>query len=138
MSENFEKLVLEKLDKLESNQQATNERLDKVDNTLQNFSDRFDNIENTQAITNRKLNNLVIEVEDTQEIVKSINNHLVKLDAIFNDKIKILFDAYSENYDNHIIYNHAITDLNSDIFYCKTKLSALESKIDSNNKVAED
>ena len=66
MSESFERIVLEKLNGMEN---------------------RLDNLEFNQAEINTKLNNLIFETKETQDVVKYNTSRIIELEHTFKDKI---------------------------------------------------
>ena len=114
--ENNQQLTNERLDNLENNQQVTIERLDNLENNQQVTIERLDNIENSQKETKSQLNNLELILNDTQETVVYNTSRIVNLETKLLDKIKGLYDAHSANGDKHKEFEDSIEHLNSKVF----------------------
>lgn len=126
MSENFEKIILEKLNKIDG-------RLDKVDSRLDKVDSRLDKLEvelvNTKEIVNentKTLNNVVVELKDTQEVVILNRNTLLKMEQRNHDNFGVLFDSFSANDDKHKEFSKSIKNLQNDSFEHNIRLSILE------------
>ncbi len=150
--ENYQNITNERFDKVENNQLIINDRLDKIENNQKDIFNKITNLESqvlensttlselkiNQCKLERKLNNLTMELKDTQEIVIYNKNTLTKLEHDFDEKIRTLFDSWIINKDKHEVYDFSIQDLDSKIFNHDIRISILEDKMNSNNKVAED
>ena len=143
MSENFERIVLEKLDNLEKNQQVTNERLDKMEGNQQDIYERLSSGEYKQTELSGKLsqmsldqngiknkiNTLLLEEKETKKVVEFNTSRIINLETKLTDQIKALFDARSVNDGKHDTYEDHITTLNSKIFNLDVRTSALEDDV---------
>ena len=105
MSVEFEKVVLEKLDKLSKDMCETKEKVDS----------------NTTLI-----NNLTQDVRDTQDILKIQGQNSALFEHECMLKLNTLFDSYSANYESHAVFSKAIAILNAESFDYKQRISALE------------
>lgn len=129
MSENFEKIVLEKLNKMDNFQTTVLERLDNIENNQQDIYKRLDSIESNQTDFKKKLYNLTIELKDTQEVVKSNRNILLKLETSLQDKVDVLFDYRSINDDKHNKFSKSIKKLQHKTFDHGIRISTLENDL---------
>ena len=127
MSEKFEEIVLKKLEKLDNldatMQDVVLKKLDKLDTTVQDVVlKRLDNLET-------EMGNLKIEIKDTQEVVKYLNNNFTKFDYELNKKIDTLFDAYTSCKDTDSAHAQNIVSLNAKTFNHDLRISNLENQV---------
>lgn len=115
MSENFERIVLEKLNKIDG-------RLDKIDDRLDNFDGKLGNFDG-------RLGSLEIELKDTQEIVILNRNTLLKMEQRDHDNFGALFDSFSANNDNHKDFSKSIKNLQNSSFEHDIRISILEDSL---------
>ena len=145
MSEKFEEIVLKKLEKLD-NLDATMqdvvlkklEKLDNLDATMQDVVlKKLDELDTTvQDVVLKRLDNLEtemgnlkIEIKDTQEVVKYLNNNFTKFDYELNKKIDTLFDAYTSCKDTDSVHAQNIVSLNAKTFNHDLRISNLENQV---------
>lgn len=136
MSANFEKLVLEKLDRLEANQQkleTNQQRLEdnqqKLEANQQKFETNQQKFGDSQSDIKTQLNNLIFELKETQDVVKYNTSRIICLENTFKNKIDALFDARSINNKKHEEYENSFNHLNSKIFNHDIRISTLEDNL---------
>lgn len=108
MSESFEKTVLEKLNRMEN---------------------KLDNLKLNQSKTNTKLNNLILETKDIQDVVEYNTSRIIGLEHIFKDKIDALFDAHSVNDNKHKEFSKSIKYLQDETYNHDIRISILEDNL---------
>lgn len=118
MSEEFEEIVLKKLEKLDTIETEVKE----TKQGLQNLTKRVE--DNTL-----RLGKLEIEVKDTGEVVNYLNQRFTKFDYEINKKIDTLFDAYATNKDKYLVHEKDIASLNAKVFNQDIRISNLEDKV---------
>ena len=99
-------------------------RFEQIDKRFEQIDKRFDAIDT--RITILVANNLE-EHNKIYSLLNSLNNSFLKFEAEINDKIKILFDGYSDLQDHKNIVNHQITSLNSKVSNHSFRISKLEN-----------
>ena len=99
-------------------------RFEQIDKRFEQIDKRFDAIDT--RITILVANNLE-EHNKIYSLLNSLNNSFLKFEAEINDKIKILFDGYSDLQDHKNIVNHQITSLNSKVSNLSFRISKLEN-----------
>ena len=99
-------------------------RFEQIDKRFEQIDKRFDAIDT--RITILVANNLE-EHNKIYSLLNSLNNSFLKFEAEINDKIKILFDGYSDLQDHKNIVNHEITNLNSKVSNLSFRVSKLEN-----------
>lgn len=122
MSENFEKIVLEKLNKID-------DRLDNIDGRLDNLESELDNTKKIVNENTKILNNLEVELKDTQEIVILNRNTLLNMEQRNHDNFGALFDSFSANNDNHKDFSKSIKNLQNSSFEHDIRISILEDNL---------
>jgi len=145
MSEKFEEIVLKKLEKLDNldttMQDVVLKKLDKLDQLDETVQDvvlkKLDKLDTTvQDVVLKKLDNLEkemgnlkMEITDTQEVVKYLNNNFTKFDYEINRKIDTLFDAYTSCKDTDAAHAENIVSLNAKTFNHDIRISNLENRV---------
>ena len=136
MSENFEKIVLEKLENLEkgqeelkNNQQDIYERLSSGEYKQTELSGKLSQMSLDQNGIKNKINTLLLEEKETKKVVEFNTSRIINLETKLTDQIKALFDARSVNDGKHDTYEDHITTLNSKIFNLDVRTSALEDDV---------
>ena len=99
-------------------------RFEQIDKRFEQIDKRFDAIDT--RITILVANNLE-EHNKIYSLLNSLNNSFLKFEAEINDKIKILFDGYSDLQDHKNIVNHQMTSLNSKVSNLSFRVSKLEN-----------
>ena len=115
MSKEFERIVIQKLEQLESGLKDNNQRLEKLEVGLKD--------------NNQRLGKLEIEVKDTGEVVQYLNNNFTKFDFEINTKIDTLFDAYKVNKEKDDSFEEEINSLEKETFNHDIRISNLEDKV---------
>ena len=140
MSAEFEKIVLEKFDELNSKITELSEELHetrgKVENNtalINNISEKVEN--NTTLISNLSkkvenntilINKLTQDVHDTQDILKIQGQNLAHFEHECMLKLNALFDSFVANSESHAVFSKFIAQLNAESFDYRQRISKLE------------
>ena len=111
MSKEFEEIVLKKLEKLDT------------------IEKEVGSLKTTVGSLKTAVGNLEIEVKETQEVVKYLNQNFTKFDYEMNKKINTLFDAFITNKEENSVHEKEIASLNAKVFNQDIRISILEDKI---------
>ena len=140
MPAEFEKIVLEKFDDLNSKitglSEEVHELKEKVDintNSINNLTEKVEN--NTVLINNLSkkvenntalINNLSKDVRDTQDILKIQSQNLAHFEHECMLKLNTLFDSFVANSEEHAVFSKFIAQLNAESFDYRQRISKLE------------
>ena len=113
-----------KFEQIDRKFEQIDKRFEQIDKRFEQIDKRFDAIDT--RITILVANNLE-EHNKIYSLLNSLNNSFLKFEAEINDKIKILFDGYSDLQDHKNIVNHQITSLNSKVSNHSFRISKLEN-----------
>ena len=113
-----------KFEQIDKKFEQIDKRFEQIDKKFEQIDKRFDAIDT--RITILVANNLE-EHNKIYSLLNSLNNSFLKFEAEINDKIKILFDGYSDLQDHKNIVNHQITSLNSKVSNHSFRISKLEN-----------
>ena len=119
MSAEFEKIVLEKFDDLNSKITGLSEEVHELKEKINNIDEKVDN--NTSLISN-----LSKDVRDTQDILKIQGQNLAHFEHECMLKLNTLFDSFVANSENHAVFSKFIAQLNSESFDYRQRISKLE------------
>ncbi len=120
MSVEFEKVVLEKLDELNS----------KVNELSQDMRETKEKVNSNTAL----INNLTQDVRDTQDIVKIQGQNLAHFEHQCMLKLNALFDSFVANSESHAVFSKFIAQLNAESFDYRQRISKLEDYL-RNSKI---
>ena len=112
MSKEFEEIVLNKLDALETEVKGINQRLD-------DHEEEFKSIHN-------ELKSHQYEFKSMHDDIKKLNNRFTVFDLEINKKIDTLFDAITANNEKHDLFEKSIVSLNTKTFNHDIRISVLE------------
>ena len=112
MSKEFEEIILKKLENLETEVKDTKIKL-----------------QNLAKDTNQRLKILEVEVKDTGEVVKYLNNNFTKFDFEINRKIDTLFEANTVNKEKNDSLADKMSFLDEKSFNHDIRISNLEDKV---------
>lgn len=126
MSQEFEKIVLEKLNKMD-------EKLDEHTKILNEHSELLN--EHTKVLKehSKKIAKNSEEIADLTELVKIHHNTILKFDYDFRKKIDTLFDAYEVVNTKVETNSEMIKDLKANYFKHGIRISSLEDVIKKNS-----
>ena len=113
-----------KFEQIDKRFEQIDKRFEQIDKRFEQIDKRFDAIDT--RITILVANNLE-EHNKIYSLLNSLNNSFLKFEAEINDKIKILFDGYSDLQDHKNIVNHQITSLNNKVSNLSFRVSKLEN-----------
>ena len=113
-----------KFEQIDKRFEQIDKRFEQIDKRFEQIDKRFDAIDT--RITILVANNLE-EHNKIYSLLNSLNNSFLKFEAEINDKIKILFDGYSDLQDHKNIVNHQMTSLNSKVSNLSFRVSKLEN-----------
>ena len=113
-----------KFEQIDKRLEQIDKRFEQIDKRFEQIDKRFDAIDT--RITILVANNLE-EHNKIYSLLNSLNNSFLKFEAEINDKIKILFDGYSDLQDHKNIVNHQMTSLNSKVSNLSFRVSKLEN-----------
>lgn len=119
MSEEFEEIVLKKLEKLD----VLDERAKNTDKVIEDVI--LKKLEKLDALEYR-MANFELEIKDTKENLKNLNNNFTVFDFEINKKIDTLFDAITVNNQTHDAFEKSIISLNTKTFNHDIRISVLE------------
>lgn len=150
MSQEFEKIVLEKLDNFEG-------RFDKIEKTLDEHTEKFKEIDKKLDEHSEKIDRNTKEIEGLTEVVMShtdaiqkldkkvdnlidtveVNkNILIKLEYDVNLKFNTLMDFFAKNEEEHKRIDDTLLHYNSKLLSHDIKISALENEIKKDSMLA--
>ena len=112
MSAEFEKIVLEKFDNLNSKITGLSEEVHELKEKVEN---------NTISI-----NDLTQDVRDTQDIIKIQGQNLAHFEHECMLKLNALFDSFVANSESHAVFSKFIAQLNAESFDYRQRISKLE------------
>ena len=119
MSAEFEKIVLEKFDDLNSKITGLSEEVHELKEKVNNLDEK---VENNTAL----INNLSKDVRDTQDILKIQGQNLAHFEHECMLKLNTLFDSFVANSEEHAVFSKFIAQLNSESFDYRQRISKLE------------
>lgn len=126
MSNEFEKIVLQKFDtltsKIEDNSKLVATLSGKVEDNskaITTLSDKVDDNSKLIAINSKAIATLSDKVEQQGLNFASFENE-------FNIKVQSLFDSFVSNEEKHVSYSKAISALNAESFRQGVRISVLE------------
>lgn len=119
MSAEFEKIVLEKFDDLNSKITGLSEEVHELKEKVNNLDEK---VENNTAL----INNLSKDVRDTQDILKIQGQNLAHFEHECMLKLNTLFDSFVANSEEHADFSKFIAQLNSESFDYRQRISKLE------------
>lgn len=119
MSAEFEKIVLEKFDDLNSKITGLSEEVHELKEKVNNLDEK---VENNTAL----INNLSKDVRDTQDILKIQGQNLAHFEHKCMLKLNTLFDSFVANSENHAVFSKFIAQLNAESFDYRQRISKLE------------
>lgn len=125
MSKEFEEIVLNKLEKLDTLEEELKNTNQKIDNTNKEVSSMKQEIKNI----NQRLGKLEVEVKDTGEIVQYLNNNFTIFDHEINNKINTLVDAFKVNSEKDLVHEENISSLDKKVLNHDIRISNLEDKV---------
>ena len=139
MSENFEKIILEKLDNLEKGQNEqqkfnkdVQEKLDKLEKGQERLENRQENFEKNQQEFNMRIlelyENLKNEVTDTKNELTKFSNHFTVFEFENNRKVDLLLENYDFDYKRFAKNNADIFDLQEKYSKHDCRITSLELK----------
>jgi len=139
MSKEFEEIVLKKLEKLDnlevqvgsltSEMKETNNRLSKLETEVESLGTEVGSLKTEVGTLKTTVGNLEMEVKDTGEVVKYLNQRFTKFDYEINKKIDTLFDAFTTNKEKDLVHEKEIASLNAKVFNHDIRISNLEDKV---------
>ena len=121
MSNEFEKIVLKKLDSLSNELKDNTKRLVKLEEGQKDTNQRLVKVEDGLKDTNQRLEKGEIGLRDTNEIVKDLRDRFTIFDFEINRKIDTLFDSDTVNKENIVSLN--VKNYNHD-----SRITNLENK----------
>ena len=138
MSKEFEEIVLEKLNALDTRTQNTEKVMEEI--VLKKLDTLNARTQNTDKVIEEvilkkldKLDNLEKEFKSTQEEVqnlskevKDLNNRFTVFDFEINRKVDTIFDAITVNNEKHDLFEKSIVSLNTKTFNHDIRISVLE------------
>ena len=119
MSAEFEKIVLEKFDDLNSKITGLSKEVHELKEKVNNLDEK---VENNTAL----INNLSKDVRDTQDILKIQGQNLAHFEHECMLKLNTLFDSFVANSEEHAVFSKFIAQLNSESFDYRQRISKLE------------
>lgn len=119
MSAEFEKIVLEKFDDLNSKITGLSEEVHELKEKVNNLDEK---VENNTAL----INNLSKDVRDTQDILKIQGQNLAHFEHECMLKLNTLFNSFIANSEEHAVFSKFIAQLNSESFDYRQRISKLE------------
>lgn len=119
MSAEFEKIVLEKFDDLNSKITGLSEEVHELKEKVNNLDEK---VENNTAL----INNLSKDVRDTQDILKIQGQNLAHFEHECMLKLNTLFDSFVANSEEHAVFSKFIAQLNSESFDYRQRILKLE------------
>lgn len=119
MSAEFEKIVLEKFDDLNSKITGLSEEVHELKEKVNNLDEK---VENNTAL----INNLSKDVRDTQDILKIQGQNLAHFEHECMLKLNTLFDSFVANSEEHAVFSKFIAQLNAESFDYRQRISKLE------------
>lgn len=141
MSIEFEKIVLEKFDELNSKISGLSEEIhelkEKVDNntnSIINLSSKFDSLEEKVNRNTNSINTLAKNIDINTDLIATISKQIEKqglnfaqFEHEFTIKVQALFDSFVSNTEEHLFFNKAISALNLENFHQSSKIANLEN-----------
>ena len=136
MSENFEKIILEKLETLENGQNEQKEELELVRQDLKNQKDKLDLISNELKEREEKLDIVSSDLKEYKEKLDFVSNdlrsfsqHFAVFEYDFSLKVDTLFEKYDTDFSQHKGFKKDINSLKDDSFKYGVQIEHLSKKI---------
>lgn len=147
MSAEFEKIVLEKFDNLNSKITGLSEEMheikDKVDNNtnsinnlsskVNNLSAKVDNLEEKVNNNTNSINSLSKKIDINTDLIATLSKqveqqglNLASFENEFTIKVQALFDSFVANDESHLSYSKSIAVLHAKTFDQNNRISVLE------------
>ena len=143
MSENFEKIILEKFYTFEQNQneqlkfnENVLEKLDIISNDLKEYKEKLDYVSNDLKEYKEKLDYVSNDLKEYKEKLDYVSNDLRSFSrhfAVFEDdfsrKVDVLFENYSTDFNQHKTFKKDIDSLKDDSFKYGVQIEHLSKRI---------
>ncbi len=129
MSENFEKIILEKFYTFEQNQneqlkfnENVLEKLDIISNDLKEYKEKLDYVSNDLKEYKEKL-------DYVSNDLRSFSRHFAVFEDDFSRKVDVLFENYSTDFNQHKTFKKDIDSLKDDSFKYGVQIEHLSKRI---------
>ena len=140
MSTEFERIVLEKFDNLDSKinelsleMHEVKEKVEHNSNLINNLSEKVENnsilintISERLHVVEEKVENNSILINNLSEKVDQQGLNFAKFENEFTIKVQALFDSFVANTESHLSYEKSIATLHAKTFHHDNRISVLE------------